>query len=488
MSSKDPKSKRNPKGRVFQCTGFPNCNKSFTRSEHLARHRRKHTGERPFSCPHCSKNFSRLDNLRQHKQTVHAYENYLRLRSSTIIAAPIEEPTEGTAKFTPIDVTLGAESNTSIVPSNAQTSQSQHDASNSTLNANLLCLRLPSAFDASSGNLSILLVSLTMLAVLGQLMQLASLSILSQSSPVTGPSLSFSKPTSLPLLADRISSTPFSHHQLKTSVLLTPPMVDPASGVPPVFAFAPSTDMMGHPSTQQFPAQNFNMARSTSGPLDQRNMAFGTWSPNYSANYSSLRHTSMNLQHIAPINNQASFTPSKEYPEPIPMGRNTNELLLQPGSAESSLVSGARANLTIQTRLPFLDGVYKPYLAPQNSSALSPLFRQSFSSMVSYPSKQMNSNINQGNVTIDVKMQDSSLVQLELGMQNNLSSNMNQVPQLLSPKEPCTVPMQSQLSSPSGQRRSWLQDMLNNADDEPTNIENNLQPVVTRVASAVVSS
>lgn len=66
--------KRPSKGRVFQCTGYPDCNMSFTRSEHLARHLRKHTGERPFTCPHCSKSFSRLDNLRQHKQTVHAYE------------------------------------------------------------------------------------------------------------------------------------------------------------------------------------------------------------------------------------------------------------------------------------------------------------------------------------------------------------------------------------------------------------------------------
>lgn len=70
------KMKRGSKGRVFKCTGYPDCNMSFTRSEHLARHKRKHTGERPFTCPHCSKNFSRLDNLRQHKQAVHPYETF----------------------------------------------------------------------------------------------------------------------------------------------------------------------------------------------------------------------------------------------------------------------------------------------------------------------------------------------------------------------------------------------------------------------------
>ncbi|KAI4280780.1 MAG: hypothetical protein L6R38_004176 [Xanthoria sp. 2 TBL-2021] len=61
------------KGQKFYCTDFPPCNLSFTRSEHLARHIRKHTGERPFQC-HCSRRFSRLDNLRQHAQTVHVNE------------------------------------------------------------------------------------------------------------------------------------------------------------------------------------------------------------------------------------------------------------------------------------------------------------------------------------------------------------------------------------------------------------------------------
>ncbi|KAF2822746.1 hypothetical protein CC86DRAFT_70874 [Ophiobolus disseminans] len=62
------------KGQRFFCTEFPPCSLSFTRSEHLARHIRKHTGERPFQC-HCSRRFSRLDNLRQHAQTVHVNED-----------------------------------------------------------------------------------------------------------------------------------------------------------------------------------------------------------------------------------------------------------------------------------------------------------------------------------------------------------------------------------------------------------------------------
>ncbi|KAF7546142.1 hypothetical protein G7046_g9396 [Stylonectria norvegica] len=68
------RSNKKKKSQRFYCVDYPPCNLSFTRSEHLARHIRKHTGERPFQC-HCSRRFSRLDNLRQHAQTVHVNEN-----------------------------------------------------------------------------------------------------------------------------------------------------------------------------------------------------------------------------------------------------------------------------------------------------------------------------------------------------------------------------------------------------------------------------
>ncbi|KAI8634798.1 STE like transcription factor [Xylariaceae sp. FL1651] len=48
---------------------IPTCGRLFKRLEHLKRHVRTHTQERPYICPHCNKAFSRSDNLAQHKRT-----------------------------------------------------------------------------------------------------------------------------------------------------------------------------------------------------------------------------------------------------------------------------------------------------------------------------------------------------------------------------------------------------------------------------------
>lgn len=48
---------------------IPSCGRLFKRLEHLKRHVRTHTQERPYICPYCNKAFSRSDNLAQHRRT-----------------------------------------------------------------------------------------------------------------------------------------------------------------------------------------------------------------------------------------------------------------------------------------------------------------------------------------------------------------------------------------------------------------------------------
>ena len=52
--------------RNHRCT-FEKCGKMFVRPAELARHMRKHTGERPFKCDECDMDFMRKDHLTSHK-------------------------------------------------------------------------------------------------------------------------------------------------------------------------------------------------------------------------------------------------------------------------------------------------------------------------------------------------------------------------------------------------------------------------------------
>ncbi|KAF8261916.1 hypothetical protein EI94DRAFT_1833091 [Lactarius quietus] len=125
--------------KTFQCRGYGDCRMVFSRSEHLARHIRKHTGERPFTC-HCSKQFSRLDNLRQHAQTVHAdkqdaNERMMRELSSlhaTMAAAnkaTQQRGKRGAQQAPPVSVSLSTESlsdTSGDAPASHRVQQQQH--------------------------------------------------------------------------------------------------------------------------------------------------------------------------------------------------------------------------------------------------------------------------------------------------------------------------------------------------------------------------
>ena len=49
----------------YKCT-HPDCLSTFSRSDELTRHRRKHTDVRPFACAECSLSYARADHLHVH--------------------------------------------------------------------------------------------------------------------------------------------------------------------------------------------------------------------------------------------------------------------------------------------------------------------------------------------------------------------------------------------------------------------------------------
>ncbi|CAM1509703.1 Fc.00g000380.m01.CDS01 [Cosmosporella sp. VM-42] len=63
-----PQSPSDKPNKRFQCS---RCQRRFARLEHLQRHGRTHTQERPFSCTQCESRFNRSDLLTRHKRLSH---------------------------------------------------------------------------------------------------------------------------------------------------------------------------------------------------------------------------------------------------------------------------------------------------------------------------------------------------------------------------------------------------------------------------------
>ncbi|KAG0283342.1 hypothetical protein BGZ96_012286 [Linnemannia gamsii] len=74
-------SKHGGSGKHHTCSEI-GCSKRFKRLEHLKRHIKTHTLERPFNCPYatCTKKFSRSDNLSQHVKTHQRQLNKLQMK------------------------------------------------------------------------------------------------------------------------------------------------------------------------------------------------------------------------------------------------------------------------------------------------------------------------------------------------------------------------------------------------------------------------
>ncbi|CEN61144.1 hypothetical protein ASPCAL07808 [Aspergillus calidoustus] len=66
----------------FQC-GFGSCRKSYNRADHLIRHVRSHTREKPYVCQVCNKGFSRPDLLKRHAAGHSHLQDGKRKRAST---------------------------------------------------------------------------------------------------------------------------------------------------------------------------------------------------------------------------------------------------------------------------------------------------------------------------------------------------------------------------------------------------------------------
>ena len=71
------------------------CHESFSRSEHLQRHERSHTNEKPFACTTCERAFSRRDLMLRHERKMHTpVDNLFRTPDQNQHSVQTEDTTE----------------------------------------------------------------------------------------------------------------------------------------------------------------------------------------------------------------------------------------------------------------------------------------------------------------------------------------------------------------------------------------------------------
>ena len=93
---------------------IPMCGRLFKRLEHLKRHVRTHTQERPYLCTLCNKAFSRSDNLAQHRRTHETNPNgeapsEEELEEERDALNDLDDGVDDESSYHPIDMTTGAD-------------------------------------------------------------------------------------------------------------------------------------------------------------------------------------------------------------------------------------------------------------------------------------------------------------------------------------------------------------------------------------------